>query len=276
MQNMTAALIIRKAIATFVVTLIASIIMAAPYVLRTGPSEFPYNLGHSLVGWSFIYVMYIGTIILIYGNAVSLLLEWARKKWFVQHRWLALLLHGVFGLVIYLLIPNWPFALAGMIIALAYGGLDWWLSVRVPNRVGILLLVLTPIMLYVGSWGTLQYISQPMPPFTIEDAVATATDGKGTDIDDFPNEIGRWHGMIDDYQVERTTSAEEIAKDRYIVTFTETWKKGGETNSRYMSYHVMRGSTTHYKSDGEIPPYKNLTLKDQSINISINFPVMVI
>lgn len=264
MQNIGENHITRKIIVTFVVTAMAAIIMAAPYVLRAGPSEFPYNLGNSLVSWSLIYVMYIGAIILIYGNAVSLMLELVREKWFEKHRWLAFLLHGVFGLAIYLLFPNFSFALVGTIIALAYGGLDWWLSVRAPRPVGLLLLVLSPIMLYVVSWGTLQSISPPMPPFTIEDAVATATEGKGTDIDDFPKKIGSWQGMIDDYNVERATSAEAIEKDKYIVTFTETWKKGGETSSRYMSYNVMRGSMTHYKSDGEIPPYKNLTLINQS------------
>lgn len=272
MQNMLASIILRKAIATYVVTIIASIVMAAPYVLKDSHSQFPYNLGNQFVGWSFIYMMYIGVIISIYGNAVSLGIEWVREKWFVRHNWLAFFMHGVFGMALVIIFPNWLFALIGMMIALAYGGLDWWLRVKVSTWKVVLWIVVTPVLLHVLSWGVLQYMSPPMPPFTMEDAVAQATEGKGTDIDNFPKKAGRWQGMIDGYHVERVTSAEEIEKDRYIVTFTETWTKGEDTNSRYFSYLVMRSTMTKYKSEGETPPYENYTLKNQSYGLAAAGP----
>ncbi|MDQ8736117.1 hypothetical protein [Paenibacillus sp. LHD-38] len=88
MENAT-GLIIRKLTATFVVTAVASIMLAAYHVLGDRGSGVQYHFGTQLMEWSFIYAMYIGAIVLIYGNAVSIGITWARNKWFERQAWLA-------------------------------------------------------------------------------------------------------------------------------------------------------------------------------------------
>jgi hypothetical protein len=252
-QKDTISLIIRKLIATLFATTFTAILMAALSVLSKSNSEIEYNLGNQLMSWSFIYIIYVGVIIMIYGNSVSIGLELAQKKWFSRHTWLYILLHGVFGLLLGLLFPY--LALFGMYAALGYAGIDVWLSIRVSKHKGIKSFFLIPVLLYGLSWGYYQIISPPMPPFTKEDAVEFATSGEGTVIDDFPDNIGKWYGTIDGHQVERETNAEEIANEIYIVTFTETWKKGEEVSSQFFSYRVERGSLSAHKNGGETPPY---------------------
>lgn len=168
-------------------------------------------------------------------------------------------MHGIFGMVIGLLFPYGLLIVYGMAIALGYGVIDWWLRVRPLRPAGMLIVVLFPVLLFGVSWGTLEYLSPPMPPFTIEEAVAFAADGEGTSISVFPDEIGRWQGVIDGYQVVRETSAQAISKNEYIVTFSESWTKEAEMSSRYLSYHVERSGMTMYKTEGEDPPYLSRT-----------------
>jgi hypothetical protein len=262
MIDQAVSLMIRKFFTTYIVTAAASFLMAVSSVFGNGEWELANNRGNELIGWTFIYIMYIGTIILIYGNAVSLGLEWVRKKGMIPYSWIVIVLHGIFGMALGFLFPHWMLILCGMAIALGYGIIDWWLRIKPLRPAGMLIVVLFPVLLYGGAWGTFEYLSPPMPPFTIEEAVAFATDGEGTSISVFPDEIGRWQGVIDGYQVVRETSAQAIAKNEYIVTFRESWAKDTETNSRYMSYRVERLGMTMYKTEGEDPPY----LSGTSIN----------
>ena len=245
----------RKITVTFVTTIVPSIILAFWYMVSITKEETPYHLGASFIGWLALYSMYIGAIVLIYGNLVSIALECLQKKWFIKHTWLYVLLHGFFGLANGLLFQDMSLALAGMIVALFYAFIDRWVYVRAKFQLSTKMFFLFPVLACGLLVGYFQIISDPLPPFTKEDAVAFAADGEGTVTDDFPKNIGKWDGMIDGYHIERETSAKEIGKEKYIITFTERWSKGQEKGSWFLSYEVDRESLTARASEGEYPPY---------------------
>ncbi|MGO4547638.1 hypothetical protein AB4Z29_22885 [Paenibacillus sp. 2TAB23] len=192
------------------------------------------------------------------------MIEWFRCKWFARWLWLGVLLHGLFGMGLGLLAKSWFLLLIGVLIALAYGALDWWLEARMLKGKRVAFIMLLPVALYAVTWGVLDGKAPPEPPFSPEEAVAFATQGKGTTIQAFPDHIGIWRGTIEGYQVDRETSVEETAGNRCscIVTFTETWRKGNITNSRFFAYQVDRDSMTFYKSSGANPPYASTNLKE--------------
>ncbi|MFD1040399.1 hypothetical protein ACFQ3N_18645 [Virgibacillus byunsanensis] len=226
------SLIYRKIITTFATTALFSIGLAFQYA---GYSQIGYNQGNQLMGWSLFYGIYVGAIILVYGNLVSLAIEYVQRKWFTHLNWLFILLHGIFGLANGILFQQWVFALMGMVVALTYACIDRWIYSRVSKEKSMKLFILIPILIYVVSWGILQVISPPMPPFTKEDAVEFATSKEGTVIDTFPDKIGESSEVINGYQVKRETSVKEIGGETYMVTFTETWQKGKEEGSWILS-----------------------------------------
>ena len=61
--------------------------------------EFEYNKGHSFLGWLLVYCIYVGAVILLYGNVVSLIVDVVQRKWFLKKDWLTILILGAFGLV---------------------------------------------------------------------------------------------------------------------------------------------------------------------------------
>jgi len=253
MEPRTGSLIFRKFTATFVTTMIFSFVLVL--VNSINGFEFEFNQGNQFIGWFFIYFMYIGGIILIYGNLVSLVTEYLQRKWFRQYDWLYVIILGVFGLANGLFFQNGTLALLGMLAAALYAIIDKWLYQRKSKNKSIKMFFLIPIASLVLCWGYFQLTSSPMPPFTKEDAVHFATSGEGTVIEHFPKEIGKWEGTIEGYDVKRETDAQEIEEEVYIVTFTENWKKDSEMGTWELSYKVERGSLTANGEQGNIPPY---------------------
>jgi hypothetical protein len=252
------SMLFRKFITTLVCTLTISIILA----FLTSYEDYGtvnYNQGNAFLGWFLIYVMYAGVIILIYGNIVSIGLEFLFKKWLNRLQWLYILLHGVFGLLNGLIFQEKMLALYGMGAALLYAMIDRWIYARREKYKSIKLFLIVPLGTILILWGYLQIISPSMPPFTKEDAVKYTTAGEGTAIDYFPNEIGIWQGTVEGFQIERETSVKEIGNEIYIVTFTENWKNEMVNNFWSMSYRVKRGSSQLDGEKGNMPfYYKNI------------------
>ncbi|WP_438298108.1 hypothetical protein [Sporosarcina sp. FA15] len=253
MQTGIRSVIVRKLITTFVATTIFS----APFGFFNigGSSEIIYNQGNQFIAWFFIFSMYIGVIILIYGNLVSIGIEHLQRKWFPRQDWLYVLILGVFGLANGLFFQEISLAFYGMLAAILYAVIDKWLYKRNTKNKSVKLFFLIPLASLLIIWGYFQFTSPPMPPFTIEDAVTFATSGEGTTIDYFPKEISAWEGTIDGYEVKRETSAIEIGDEIYTVTFTENWRKGTVKGSWTFSYKVERGSSTATRDKGNMPPY---------------------
>ncbi|WP_346726685.1 hypothetical protein [Bacillus suaedaesalsae] len=249
----TGSLIWRKVVTTFVAAVIFSAILG--YGSEGAIQQVEYNQGNQFIGWTFIYFLYIGVIMLIYGNLVSIGIEYLQSKWFRKQDWLYVIILGVFGLANGLLFQEVSFAILGMIAAILYAVIDKWIYRRMLKDKGIVWFIIVPVVAIFITWGTLQLLSPPMPPFTADDAVAFATSGEDMETEYFPREIGVWKGNVEGFEVKRETSAEEIDKEIYLVTFTESWEKGDVKGSWSFSYKVERNSLSAHGGNGEIPPY---------------------
>jgi len=246
-------LLLRKLTATFVTTVLFSVLFVLVYF--NGVVELGYNRGNLFIAWFLVYAVFIGLIILIYGNLVSITVEYLQRKLFEQHDWLYVLILGFFGLGNGILFQDGTFAIYGMLVAIIYGVFDKWIDKRSEMGKGIKPFLIIPIVSLVLCWGFLEIISPPMPPFTKEDAVTYATSGEGSITDEFPNTIGQWEGAIGGHQVIRKTSVEEIGKEVYIVKFTEHWKNSMEEGTWKLSYLVDRQSITIDSYEGDMPTY---------------------
>ena len=251
------SIVVRKMTAAFFVTMITSMILAYWYMSAAKNEAPSYQLGVNFLGWTFLYALYVGAVVLIYGNLVSGAIEYAQKKGFIKHNWLYILCHGLFGLLFGFLFKEPGLAVAGMAVAILYAFIDRWMCARENDSLSIKLLFLSPIVAGGLLWGYFQLVSEPMPPFTVEDAIKFAADGEDSVIEDFPKKAGIWQGMIGGYHVERATSAKEIGREKYLITFTETWEKGGEKGSWIWTYEVERDSVSAKSGKGTASPYAN-------------------
>jgi hypothetical protein len=254
MKNSLVSLLLRKITATFVTTVFVSLVFVFPYLIQGSVSG--YNQGSDFVGWFIVYAMYSGLIILTYGNIVSIAIEYLQRKWFQQHDWLYVLILGVFGLASGILFQNGIAALTGMGAAILYGIFDKWLLKINAKGKSLGLFFSVPIASFLLCWGYVELTAPPVPPFTKEDAVDHATSVEGSLANEFPENTGKWEGTIGEYEVVRETSAEEMEREEYIVTFTERWKNGSETGTWTVSYQVDRHRLTLHRMHGDSPPYK--------------------
>ena len=255
MQNEIGSLIFRKLGTTFVTTIIFSLLLASLNLI--GREEITYNQGDQFIGWFLIFFMYIGVIILIYGNLVSVGIEYLQQKWFKRHDWLYVIILGFFGLANQIFFQELQMAIVGVLAAFLYAVIDKWFFKRVAESKSIKMFFLIPITSLLIFWAYFHVISPAMPPFTKEDAIEFATSGEGTFIDHFPREIGQWEGKINGYQVTRESNAKEIGKEIYLVTFTERWlwsQNVGE-GTYSISYKVEQGSLSAHSEEGNLPPY---------------------
>ncbi|WP_174616047.1 hypothetical protein [Virgibacillus ihumii] len=153
----------RKIVTTFFVVMFVSLFFACSYVLGGNPK---YDVGDKLMLWSLFYMVYVGPIVLIYGNLVSVFLEYWQKSWSRPRDWLYVVLHGVFGLANGLLFGSPIFAVLGAVAALFYAIIDRWLySRKLKGKRNRLYLLLIPFIAYGLLWGILQLASPSPPPF---------------------------------------------------------------------------------------------------------------
>lgn len=203
------------------------------------------------------FFLWVGFIILVYGNLISLLIGWLQRKFFPTQDWLYVALLGMFGSAFGCLFQSIYLIALGLFGAVLYGILDkWFLKRQVANKRSYGM-VLAPLALFFFGWGFIFLIATPLPPFTAAEAVEYATSGNGTTLDDFPNEAGIWEGEIAGFQVTRETAVTEMAEGLYLVSFIEHWKNEHTDGVAEMSYMVERGSSTFYSDNGETPPYAN-------------------
>ncbi|KWW22076.1 hypothetical protein AS888_05955 [Peribacillus simplex] len=249
------SLIKRKITVTYVTTAVTSFIFVYLYMADGMKEGTTYNLGGEFLRWVFLYSMYVGAIVLIYGTLVSVVIEYLQRRWFIKHTWLYILLHGLFGLLNGLFFQETSLVIAGMVAALFYAFIDRWLYVRDKAQQTTKLFLLFPPLACGLLCVYFQIISEPLPPFSTEDAVEFATDGEGTFTEVFPKYVGKVDEMIHGYHVERETSAKGIGKEKYLITFTERWNKGKEKGFWSFSYEVERKSLTAYDDKGTYPPY---------------------
>lgn len=255
--------ILRKTITTLSTSFIVAYLLAitGPVLQLIEGEEISDNTGIGMAGWLLVYLFYVGAIIAVYGNFVSVILDTIRKKWFSKMRWLFVFFHGMLGLVNGIFFQDIHLAYYGMVAAMLYACIDWWVERRIDREKSTKVLLIIPRILLLLSWSILEAISPNLPSFTKEDAIEFATSGEGTDIDLFPDKAGTWKGTFEGYQIERKTRAKKLNKEFYLVTFEEKWTKGKQKGRYVMSYKVDRSSVSGYGGSGTIPPYYEKVLE---------------
>lgn len=240
----------RKLIVTFVTTIIVAMVGSLLNVDMT-----VYSQGNHFVGWTFVFFLYVGAVILVYGNIVSISIELLLRKYFKRLKWLYVSILGISGSLFGIFFEEMSLAISGFFIAIFCALLDLWLIKNSYKTKQLFLLIFSPLLIMFGLWLYLQIMSPPIPPFTPEDAVSFATSGEGSMINEFPKEIGTWTGTIGDYEVKRETSVITIGDEEYVVTFTEEWRNGLTSGTYHTSYIVDRNSMTINELKGDSAPY---------------------
>ncbi|MBM7694863.1 hypothetical protein JOC77_004342 [Peribacillus deserti] len=242
----------RKLLTTYLSTTLVSMVLSFFYFF-SDPDQM-HNRGTEFIGWFSIYFTYVGVIMLIYGNAVSIGVDYLQKKWFRNCDELNVLLVGIFGLANGVLFQEMSFALYGMIAAILYSAIDRWLK-KGPERI-VKWTIILHVTILALLWGYLQLNSEPLPAFTGYKAVKFATTGSGTNIDFFPKKVGIFEREVHGYSVKRETAVREVKKGEvYIVSFIETWDDGKQDGKYVLSFKVERGSMGIYEDKGDTPPY---------------------
>lgn len=247
--------VLRKIITTLVSTTIASLLLAFFSVKYETMNTVMYNQESHFLGMFMLFFIFVGAVILIYGNTVSIGVEYLQRKWFPRHSWLYILLLGLFGLANGVIFEGMYLAFYGMLAALLYAVIDKWVQHRFTRNKGIKMFFIVPLVTGFIMWGHLYFMSTPMPPFTAIDAVESATAPTGTVTDSFPRKVGIWEGTVDSYSVQKETKVRELDKEIYIVTFTENWTTDFAKGSWSLSYKVDRSSVSAYGETGNTPPY---------------------
>jgi hypothetical protein len=255
--------ILRKTITTLSTSFILAYLLTITGLIQqlTDGEELSYHTGNDMVGWFLVYLFYVGAVIAVYGNFVSVILDAIRKKWLPNMRWLFVFFHGILGLINGLFFQDTHLAYYGMAAAMLYACIDWWVERRIDRKKSTKVLLIIPLILSLLSWSILEALSPSLPPFTKEDAIEFATSGEGTDIDLFPAKVGTWKGAFGGYQIERKTRAKKLNKEFYLVTFEENWTKGKQKGRYVMSYKVDRSSVSGDGGSGTTPPYYEKVLE---------------
>lgn len=246
--------VLRKLTATFTVTVLVSLCFGL-FTYDSTVNE--YNQGEALLSWSMIFFIYIGAIILVFGNLVSLSIEWFERR-FRPLPWpVFVLLHGLFGLLNGLVFPAIELALAGFLCAMLYALIDRWLLRQKNNGTLVGALFIVPIVLVISSAAILQWTSPPEPSFEAKDAIEKMTHAQETRAGEFPDFAGTETTNEESLVIERTTSVEKIGRETYLVTFTENWRDAsvGVESENFLTYKVKRNSTMLVDSGGEEVPH---------------------
>ncbi|WP_316572909.1 hypothetical protein [Neobacillus sp. YIM B06451] len=147
----------RKLITTFATMLVFSIILASYGLLQDTSGEV-YKPGNKFFQWVIIFLFYIGVVVLIYGNIVSIGIEFLQNKFFKKHDWLYVVILGIFGLANGLFFQERMFALYGMLAALLYAIVDKWLIKRFSESKSSVAFIILPIVLLFLMWGFFNFI----------------------------------------------------------------------------------------------------------------------
>lgn len=215
-----------------------------------------YELVQGFIGWVLVYALYVGAVILIYANLVSVLIELLRNR-FNLNSFTYILLHGLVGALTGGVVSKSAFvALCIAGIAILYVLIDYWQMTQGDESRSIKYILLVSLLPIVCSALYFAIISEPLPPFKEEDAIASAIDDHSI-TSEFPHQIGTVDSEENGYHITRETRAKKIIRNTYSVRFIEKWSKNGEKGEYRISYEITRNSLTLHSISGEEPPYYN-------------------
>ncbi|MDD1514653.1 hypothetical protein [Priestia megaterium] len=74
--------ILRKTITTLSTSFILAYLLTITGLIQqlTDGEELSYHTGNDMAGWFLVYLFYVGAVIAVYGNFVSVILDAIRKK----------------------------------------------------------------------------------------------------------------------------------------------------------------------------------------------------
>lgn len=256
MRERPGEFIVRKLKATLLSTFIFA--LALGFWTSLTDEGIIYNPGTHFIDMVIMYAYYTGIIVAIYGNVIAVIIEIAQRKWFERANWLYVLVLGVFGSAIGFYYQYNYLVYIGIFAAVLYAVIDKWLLKRWQEDKDTKRFFVIPTVVFLVLWGYFQFFMSPLPPLTQEKVMATATNSGSDPIAaQFPKKASTWKGIIDGYQVERTTIIEQEQETVFIVTFTEIWQKRLEKGSWTSTYEVARNSRTLRDKEGALPPYYN-------------------
>ena len=254
---MDLSIIRRKVFNTLSVTLLVSCLLSFLYMIRSVETIVnDYKLAQGFILWVLVYALYAGAVILIYANLVSLLIELLRNK-FNLNSFTYIILHGLVGALIGGVVSKSALvALCIAGIAILYAFIDYWQMTQEDESRSIKYILLVSILPILCSAIYFASISEPLPPFTEKDAIASAIDDHSI-TSKFPHKIGTVDSEEKGYHITRETRAKKIKRNTYSVRFIEKWSKDGESGEFRTSYEITRNSLTLHSISGEEPPYYN-------------------
>lgn len=215
-----------------------------------------YELVQGFIGWVLVYALYAGAVILIYANLVSVLIELLRNK-FNLNSLTYIILHGLVGALTGGVVSKSTLvALCIAGIAILYALVDYWQITQEDESRSIKYILLVSLLPIICSSIYFATISQPLPPFTAEDAIASAIDAHSI-TSKFPHKSGKVNSKEKGYDITRETRAKKIIRNTYSVKFIEKWSKDGVKGEHRISYEITRNSLTLHSISGEEPPYYN-------------------
>ncbi|MED4072306.1 hypothetical protein [Priestia endophytica] len=254
---MDLSIIRRKVFNTLSVTLLVSCLLSFLYMIRSVETSVnDYKLAQGFILGLFLYGFYVGIVILIYANLVSFLIEVLRNK-FNLNSFTYIILHGLVGALTGGMVSKSALvALCIAGIAILYALVDYWQMNQEDKSRSIKYILLVSFLPIVCSSLYFASISEPLPPFTAEDAIASAIDDYSI-TSEFPHKIGTVDSKEKGYHITRETRAKKIKRNTYSVRFIEKWSKDGESGEFRTSYEITRNSLTLHAISGEEPPYYN-------------------
>ncbi|API93154.1 MULTISPECIES: hypothetical protein [unclassified Virgibacillus] len=251
------SLLLRKFLTSYVLSILTAIFFSILYLFPITKEDSNYYLAENFLGWTLVYGVYIIPVLLLYGGPISIGLEYIYQRGFFKKSWFYNFFHGLFGAIFGLFFLNTPLVLIGVLIGSSYATVDRLLSQRIMNKKTIWISLVSPIVILVLIWGGFQYVSDPLPPFTAQDAIILATEGEET-LQPFPKKEGISKREIDGYYITYETKTEKMDDETYITSFSAKWSKNGKSDSSHIAYKVERNSTTLYQSDWNFDhPYNN-------------------
>lgn len=187
-----------------------------------------YKLAQGFILWLFVYGLYVGAVILIYATLVSVLIEVLWNK-FNLNSFTYIILHGLVGALTGGVVSKSALVvlcIAG--IAILYALIDYWQMTQGDESRSIKYILLVSLLPIVCSAIYFATISEPLPPFTAEDAIESAIDDHSI-TSKFPHKIGTVDSKEKGYHITRETRAKKIKRNTYSVRFIEKWSKDGES-----------------------------------------------
>lgn len=251
-------MIARKCTAAYFTSWTMVIWLSFPFMAGAGAS---WHAARDYMSWASMIALYALPGAFLYGILVSSLIDWAigKLRRSGPGEWvLSGLLHVFMGFLFGWIVQSSLFSMMGGTAAVLFFVYDRLARVFLPRlrqKVRLILLA-SPVLVFVLIIGALYLTSPHKPPFTAEDAVRFATSGTGSAMDDFPKLAGITKLQVEGYDVERETRVDTVAKEKYLVYFIERWRKGENSGEHRMIYEVTRGSMGAKGGGGETPPYR--------------------